>query len=459
MVSSTFRKHGAQRNSRMATNETFPSESVRSAIAELWRASHRDEQRACKSAAFRLLIRNCRSAYFSLKGSRLQQSFSSALQPTALESALLCFFRWCGAPWNDSNCPTADDVALRLHQALLTPDINRVYLVPLDQLRLQPRPDNLLRASENIHFGPNEVLSMTGADLRRLVPIDGISRFGPQYAFPAEQLYGLFWLVVTARENAGSLWMRTPFHWFHEATYRAIGETRLYEPSYPAPVEAALFVLLLTLAKQPTEIPWRPFVVPWIYSFTDDPFAEPQRVPELSALTWTLVGDSGDELLVPDQPCSFQITEQALDGLRRRQSDFETASAESGSYGANLSALVPHFFVRAFAEDGIHEIITNLSCVEATLMLRDERRRKHVYDRLAVLTGNQQAGQWLASGYRLRDAFLHSLGQPSDSVDSRELARLRWSVSQAVGQYLSFASKHRDRSRDDLLRLLSSRRE
>ncbi len=444
-------------DSRVATHDTFLPESVRSAIAELWRASPRDELRASESAAFRLLVHNCRAVYGAIGGSRLEGTPSRKLQPTTLQSALLRFFRWCGAPWNDSNCLTVDDVALRLHRALLTPDVNRVYLVPLDQLRLEA-PSDSLGALGNAPFGPNELRRLTRADLNQLVPVDGISRFGRQYAFPAELLDGLCWLVVTVREDAGALWKRTPLRWFHETTYGSIGETPLYEPSYPRPVEDALFVLLLTFRKLPNESPWRPFLVPWIYSFTDDPFAEPERPPEPSALTWRLVGDPPDEVaLVPDQLWPFPITEQVLDELRTRQSEFEITSAPCGSYDANLSALVPYFYVRAFAENGIQEIIANLSCIEATLMRRGQRGRKGVLERFERLTDDQNAREWLKSGYRLRDRFLHSLAGSGDRVHSRELAQIRWSVTQAVREYMSFACKDRGRSREDLLGLLSQR--
>lgn len=444
----------------MATRATDPPESVRSAIAKLWRASLPNPQLAAQSAAFRLLVDNCRATYAAIHGSRLQQSRSSALQSGELHSAIRRFFRWCGAPWYDSDCPAPDEVALRLHSAFLTPDIDRVYLVPLDQLDLKAPTRSRSSAPEDLRFGSNVVCSMTCADLHRLVPVDGIKRFGPRYVFPADRLDGFNWLVVRVHEDAGPFWKRTPLRWFHTSKIGAIGESRMYQPTYPAPVEDALFILLLTLAKQPTETPWRPFVVPWIYSFADDPFALPQRAPEPSSLTWALVGDApSDDTLVPDHLWQFHVTRQALDELQRRQSEFETTSAKRGASASNLSPLVQHFFVRAFAENGIHEIIANLSCFEATLMRGNERGgRRRALDRLTRLTGNQHVGQWLQSGYRLRDDFLHSLGQPSDSVDSRNLAQIRWSVCQAVREYLSFASKHPDRSRDELLdELLSPR--
>lgn len=439
----------------MPNQETFPPESVRSAIAELWRASHQDEQRASRSAAFRLLKQNCEAAYLAIEGSRLQRSPFNALQPTELQSLLLRFFRWCGAPWHDSNCLTVEDAALRLHRAFLTKHIDRVYLVPLDQLDLEPPPNSPLRAPENIRFGPNELRRMTSTDLHRLVPIDGINRFGPQYAFPVDQLDGLCWLVVTAHEDAGPLWKRTPLRWFHEATYGAIGETRLYQPIYPAPVEDALFVLLLAFVNEPTEAHWRPFMVPWIYSFTDDPFAEPQRAPDLSALTWTVVGEPGGEALVPDKLWPFQITEQALDEFRRRQLEFETVSAGSSTSDPGFGPLTQHFFVKALAMHGIDEIIANLSCLEATL--KKERPTRPMKDRFEQLTGKKDARQWIDSGYDFRNRFLHGFGQFGDNVHSRDLARIRWCVSQAVREYLSFASKHSDRSRGDLLDMLSPR--
>ena len=73
-------------------------ESLRSAIADLWRISMGIEEKAVHSAAFRCLESTCTDIYLSIDGSRLFQKPPTVARPKELQSALLNFFRWWPAP-------------------------------------------------------------------------------------------------------------------------------------------------------------------------------------------------------------------------------------------------------------------------------------------------------------------------------------------------------------------------
>ena len=77
-----------------------------------------------------------------------------------------------------------------------------------------------------------------------------------------------------------------------------IGRVPVFRSTIPPKIEEALLVLLLSFVKRPDRITWAPFAIPWIYSFTDDPFSEPQRAPDPSALSWSIVGEPGEEFEV-----------------------------------------------------------------------------------------------------------------------------------------------------------------
>lgn len=220
------------------------------------------------------------------------------------------------------------------------------------------------------------------------------------------------------------------------------------------PIEDALFVLLLTFLKAPDDTPWKPFLVPWIYSFTDDQFADVSRSPDPSVLTRTLVGDPDDQFEIPDQSESFDITNQDREEVCQRWSNFQETSNVTNPKLANFHPLTRHFFVKALIEDGIDEIVAAISCIEATLQLPNERSRTKLMKRYTHLVNDAKAAEWLNRAYKLRNDYLHSLANYTATVTWNDLAQTRWCVARAVNEYLSLASQHSELNRQDLLEQL-----
>ena len=435
-------------------NPSLP-QSVRSAISELWRTSLPTEDSALASRAFDLLERNCRDTYSAISGSRIHEVSDSNTEPRALRSALRNFFRWNSAPWHCEHRPNADDTAVNLHRAFLSSTVNRTYFAPLDRLCLLRYSVRLSEKLTSVRFGPNEIVLLTSEELSHRIPCEALSRFGPRHEFPLKQLDDRYWLVVTVQEDAGPIWKRN----WHQIWYERLDDfdkIPVFESTYPAQVEDALFVLLLGFVKELDDIFWRPFVIPWVYSFTEDPFADPPRSPDSSVLSTTFVGEPGEEFEVSDQSERFSLTGDDLIALEKRWSKLQTVSAKTDAEGKNFHPLTRYFFVKAFVDQGIDEIIASISCIEATLQLKGEFNTRELMKRYKFLVNDDEARQWLKKAYTIRKEYLHSLGTPTDMITFEDLARTRASLVKAVDAYLHLASQRRDLDRDTLLKLLAT---
>lgn len=428
-------------------------EPIRSAIQGLWRRPTLPEGRTLASGAFRLLENNCRSIYRALNGSRLEGPTSIMVRPSELRRALQNFFRWNGAPWYEGHVPNIEETSVSLHRTFLCNSVNRVYLVPLDRLCLEKHSSGRSRPVTSVQFGENEIVHLTREALARRVPVTAVQRFGPRYEFPTDELDGFYWLATTEIEEAGPIYRRTWLN-FLNMNVSEIGTEELFRPTHPTLAEDALFILLLTFLKGPREAPWQPFGVPWMFSFTDDLFSDPTLPPDARALSRSIVGDPENEFEVPDCSESFEMGSKESDSLQKRWRQLRDVSAREAP---SLHPLSKYFFVKALGERGIDQIISDTSCLEATLMLKRDRNRKELKQRYATLVGNDDAHRWINSAYRLRDDYLHSLGDPKKRLTWEDLARVRWAVAKAVDKFLDCSSRHPDLDRTALLKRLSKK--
>ena len=182
------------------------------------------------------------------------------------------------------------------------------YFVPLDRLSLKDRTSGTTQEVTSVHFGPNEIVRLRQDELTRRVPVDGLSKFGVRHTFPTEDLDGFRWLTTSRTEPAGPIERRTWLDMLN-TNLAQLDAVRLFRPTFPTPVEDALFVLLLVLLKDPRDLPWQPFRIPWTFSFTDDLFSDPVSPPDPSALTLNIVGDEHDHSEVPNKSeiCEFDL--------------------------------------------------------------------------------------------------------------------------------------------------------
>ena len=439
-------------------------EALRSDIENLWRLSMYSEERVYGSGECRALEDTCQSFYPGIKESRLQRTPSVTVSPSVLNQALRNFFRWNGAPWLGDRAPDAAETAESLHREFLRPSVRRTYLVPLDRLSLEDRSGDRTQEVSRIRFGPNEIVHLRRDDLVQRIPVDALARFGASYQFPTEELDGFRWLVTSQTECAGPLEKRTLLGRLLNTNLAELDTCGLFRSTYPAPVENALFVLLLTLLKNPRDTPWQPFRIPWTFSFTDDLFSDPIAPPDSASLSRQIVGDEYGQFEVPDQSEAFEFGTRQHETLQQRWNDLETVLARADTAGANFHPLTRHFFVKALSEHGVDEIISNLSCLEATLKLKRDRKREPLTRRYECLVADDElvaddkAASWLKAAYKLRNNYLHSLADPKHRLTLTDLARARWTVATAVKKYLDFAIQHPALNRSELLKRLSPSR-
>jgi uncharacterized protein (DUF433 family) len=107
------------------------------------------------------------------------------------------------------------------------------------------------------------------------------------------------------------------------------------------------------------------------------------------------------------------------------------------------------FFVKAFAEDGIDEIVALISCVEATLMLSDERyTEKLLKRRYRRLVKDDQAYNFLKFAYTVRNKYLHALDDWHETTTLNDAAKCRWAVTKGADEYLPFADAKPEQDRE-----------
>ena len=436
-------------------NDSSAPESIRAAVKNLWGLSALPEERVLRAPAFRLLEDTCQSVYVDLEDSRLEPPPAIKVTLSVLGQALRNFFRWNGAPWFADSAPDHEKTAATLHRAFLRQSVLRTYLVPLDRLSLEDRTSGSTQEVTSVRFGPNQIVRLGRGELDRRVPVDALARFGARYTFPTTDLNGFCWLTTCRTEPAGSIEKRT---WLDllNTSLADLDTVRLFRSTFPTPVEDALFVLLLVLLKDPQEVPWQPFRVPWTFSFTDDLFSDAVTPPDPSALSREIVGDERGQFEVPDESETLEFGIRQHEALQERWKDLETVLARVDTDDANFHPLTKHFFVKALSEHGVDEVISNVSCLEATLQLKCERNRKALTKRYKRLLANDEADDWLTAPYQLRNHYLHSLADPHGRLTWTDLARARWTVAMGVKKYLDFAIQRPKLNREQLLKELKA---
>lgn len=216
-------------------------------IRDLWGTSLPTEQMAFSSPAFHTLERACFAVYASMQVSRLAGQRDSDMTRQSHRHVLENFFRWNGAPWYENPCPGPEETASQLHAAYFMQRVERLFFLPLDLLALidkdRESPDDEIR---NVTYGPCEVTVLSKNDFEERIPVQALERFGRRRRFPAGDMDGFFWLIVSDEEEAGRPWKRT---WWSilDVIVDDVGWGPMHRSVFPPAVERALFVLLLCL--------------------------------------------------------------------------------------------------------------------------------------------------------------------------------------------------------------------
>lgn len=273
------------------------------AIAGLWRLPPPGPENLLTAQVFTHLRQTCEQLY-PTAGSDGALSF-------ALHHALRAFGLPCGLPSDKQHLAlSTEDAAYRLDQAFRNTQTSRVHLCPLDCAdTLSP-----------LVFGPASVRTFTASELEALVNLPQLQRNYPSWKMDSQRLASFTWLVV--KEEARII--REPGQRavpvLYESLDRDFGAIEPHQLRFPPAIEVALFTLLLAPWEQwvqYTDIDWRPFRTPWVYTTDNDVFPHRPAPPSSDTLSWEpciYVDKYGDEV-ESERPVNLPLSEAAADAV------------------------------------------------------------------------------------------------------------------------------------------------
>jgi hypothetical protein len=291
----------------------------------------------------------------------------------------------------------------------------------------------------------------------------------PEWHFDSQRFSQFSWLVVEELVDLpGEPEARALPSLFTDLS-KDFGRIEPHRPLYPQAVETALLALLTAPWEDVTvhsDFEWRPFRIPWVYTFDDDLFARIPAPPSADSLTWEpgFYQDAGGETIEYERPQQLLLEDDADEKTKYLNADAWQALvlAEASPLFAGP---VKHFFVRAFVTDGIDEFLSHILVIEAALGLVTDHSRKpklprnpgatdRVGARLSGMLNDPSAAECYRKLFDERSQFLHGRAMtdiPSVSrLDARRLARqcVCALISAAISDA---ASASRDAFLDDLL--------
>lgn len=397
---------------------------LRAAIDMLWNAGKLTPHNLYTAPAFVALQRTCRDLY---PGAGSRQSLNFTLSQALYNLG----FRWTADNPAQHAVPTsvaADRIDAAFHQTRC----HRIHLCPLDQAdEIPPR-----------QFGPNSIRTFTAEELNDFVDPHGVTRKWADWRFDSRRFCEFTWLVVEEFVDLPGEPGARALPAFFIALDRDFGRIEPHKPLYPPAVEAALFALLTAPWEEVTvhsNIDWRPFRIPWVYTFDDDLFARIPVPPSPDSLSWeTDFHHGADGVTIEYERPQRLLLEDDADVRTKYLNDSAWQELMVASASPLFAGPVRHFIVRAFASDGIDEFLAHILVVEAALGLVDDHSRQpklpgnpgataRVGARLGGLLNDPTARERYKELFAERSRFLHGqamLDIPSTSVlEARRLAR------------------------------------
>ncbi|HCF0811973.1 TPA: hypothetical protein NH742_005984, partial [Pseudomonas aeruginosa] len=270
-----------------------------------------------------------------------------------------------------------------------------------------------------------------------------LERFYPGIRLDAQRLSQFHWMVVeedvSVRGESGD----RQFSWLDLPIGKDLGEIVPHRGRFPAAVERALFFLLLAPWEdwaEMTEVDWRGFQLPWVYTVDDDLCAFPHPPPPPERLSWEPYSyqvdhDEWEESERPMWLRTWATAEDVRQALEARWALLQAASTQASEL---FSTPVEHFLVRAFLSDSIDEVMAHLIMIEAAFGAEADHRRKlrltgdnhdesptrRVAARLSAAIVEPGAAKEYLDLYDMRCTYVH--GRPEGriiSTQQRVLAR------------------------------------
>jgi len=311
--------------------------------------------------------------------------------------------------------------------------ISRRYLCPLDMADELP----------SFQFGNTRMGRFAAAELELLFNASRLERCYPGVRLDAQRLSQFHWIVVEDDVSVRSESGNRQFSWLDFPMGKDLGEIVPHSGRFPAAVERALFFLLLAPWEdwaEMTEVDWRGFRLPWVYTLDDDLCAFPHPPPHPERLSWEPYSYQvdHDEWEESERPIWLRTCATAEDVRQALEAKWELLHLANPRASELFSTPVEHFLVRAFLSDGIDEVMAHLIMIEAAFGAEADHRRKlrltgdnydesptrRVAARLSAAIVQPDAAKEYLDLYDMRCTYVH--GRPESRVISsqqRVLAR------------------------------------
>lgn len=423
----------------MISFESRPSTAMIAALTDLWRLSAPGPDNLLADPAFLRLRESCRAGYPSCGPTGPNFALSAALRSLGLPCSL--------SPNAGAIALPVAEAAARLHAGLGASTTQRVHMAPLDLAEQLPE----------MTFGPARVARLSADALSDLFDAPRLRRvFGPS-AFDAQRFAEFHWLIVEETVPLDQEPEARAFPMPFVDLSEDFGRIEPHKGRFPAAVEEALFFLLLVpwenIVRYP-DMDWRGFHVPWVHTVDADLFIRPQIVPSPDSLNWEerTVWDVYGQAFEVMAPLGLPLEQQAETELKLLDQALWDVVRQARTTPLFETPIV-HFFVRAFLADGIDEVLSHMTAIEAALglhadydpakrVLPDRHKRlnatKRMRGRVAGLLGCGAAAAEYKQLFDVRSAFLH--GRPMKAVSSTERLRAR-SLARRVIEALVLAAQ------------------
>lgn len=434
----------------MSEAATRPSEAMISAMTDLWRLRPPGPDNVLAHPAFERLREVCRDGYPNAGKKGPAFALSTALRALGLPCELREDIAYLALPIEEA--ANGLDVALRATHA------KRIHLAPLDLAADLP----------SIAFGPVKVGRLTAGDLRTLVDESRLKRLYPYHNFDAERFSRFHWLVVEETVVLEQEPEARSVPVLFMDLSQDLGRIEPHKGRFPGVVEEALFFLLLASWESwstMTEVDWRGFRVPWVYTVDTDIFVRPNAPPSPDTLSWEdrVYDDSHGGTYEEERPIELPLEDVAATELpvwdNRRW-----AIIEEAKQSVLFETPIAHFLVRAFLAEGVDEFLAHITTIEAALGLRADyqksfrvapdrhkgmRATNKMRGRVAGLLGDRRYADQYERLFDVRSAFLHGRAMTAISTKERVMAR---SLARGVVEALILATQRSPIcSREDFL--------
>lgn len=368
----------------------------------------------------------------------LTKRYRSGKSTFGLEASIGNALRSLGLPCSTPHLlnqprPDMDKVAAALTHEFQRTTTRRRYLCPLDMADELP----------SFQFGNAQIGRFAAAELEILFNAPRLERCYPGIQLDTQRLSQFHWMVVEEDISVQGESGNRQFSWLDFPFEKDLGEIVPHSGRFPAAVERALFFLLLAPWEgwaEMTEVDWRGFRLPWVYTLDNDLCAFPPPPPLPEQLSWEPYAHQvdHDEWEESERPLWLRTCATAEDvrqALEARWALLQTARTQTSEL---FSTPVEHFLVRAFLSYGIDEVMAHLIMIEAAFGAEADHRRKlrlagdnhdesatrRVAARLSAAIVEPGAAKEYLDLYDMRCTYVH--GRPEGRVISsqqRVLAR------------------------------------